>query len=232
VLKALALSGLQRHDEALPLLEDLWRTREATAGPRDKRVVSARFHYANALEIAGKAVEAEQHFAALVDVAREVLGPAHGLTLTSLTNAATLAFHRGDRQTGIERMRAAVAAFDARGLLPTHEHVVAINNLGQMLAATDRLAEAEPHLRRAAQLSRDLLAEDDANAILMRLNWGVCLVRLQRWPEAEPVLAEFERLDRLLPRDHPDRRRIVRAAASACEQAGHAEAAAEWRRRL
>ncbi|MCE9596287.1 MAG: serine/threonine-protein kinase [Planctomycetes bacterium] len=229
-LVAMALQDLGEVDEAVPVLEKQWHEAVAMWGETLPRPVTAFFNYADALQRAGRLDEAEALYPRLLELSLVAHGPTHDQTLTILNNRAMLSVARGNLAEAAARLRELVAAYDTRGFTPTSDHLVAINNLGMVLNVSGDQLAAEPVLRRVADLSRELLAPDDVNGMLYRLNHGACLAWLKRWPESEPILlAEYEALQRALPTDHESLRKAFRTIGDAYAANGEAEKAAAWR---
>ncbi|MCC6410001.1 MAG: serine/threonine protein kinase [Planctomycetes bacterium] len=232
-LVGLALQGLGRELEALPILERVWRRSIERYGAHSSQTANATFNYATALHFTDKLDEAEQQYEVALALSREFRGPDHNQTLTILTNQAMVSMARGDRAVAIERLRPLVEAYDRRPGTPTLEHLLAINNLGMLLNVPGRQEEAEPYLRRAAQLATDLLAPDDVNVGLLRLNHGACLAWLKRWDESEPILlSSFQTLVELLPAGHENLGKAIRTIADAYKANGFPEKSDEWRAKL
>ena len=229
-LAGLALLGLGRATEAVPILEQVLAESRELRGERNMHSVTALFNLATALQGAGELDRAEEVFPEAVRLASEVFGPSHAQTLTTLNNHAYLAMQRGDLGASADRFRAVVEAFDASGRPPTVEHMIAVNNLGMLLGRLGDPEAAEPVLRRGVELAGELLAPDDVNGMQFRFNYAACLARIGRWEEAEPALLEAQReLAEALPADHPVLQGAARTLAQAYEHHGAPEEAARWR---
>jgi len=225
-----AHTELGHYSKALPLLKTMWEEREAGFGVDDPKAAELMYAYADVLRRAKKREEAKQLFPLALERVTKVLGPMHDVTLTALNNYASLLSQCGDLDGSIARFRELVQAYEERGRPPTTDHLVAISNLGLHLTKKGDFESAEPMLRRAADASRDLLAPDNVTGIAIRFNHAVCLARMKRWEEAEPLLlAEYEELDQRLPPKDSFRADAVLSLAEVYEINGQPEQAALWR---
>ena len=107
-----------------------------------------------------------------------------------------------------------------------------VGNLGMTLFQGAKFAAAEPHLRRAAELSRVVLDARDPTGPKIRFNHAACLGAMKRWDTAKPLLlAEYETLEGMLPQGHPELGKMRRTLADLHQRNGEPEAAAAWRAR-
>jgi len=80
-----------------------------------------------------------------------------------------------------------------------------VNNLGSLLQATGRLAEAEPLYRRALEGTERVLGPDHPNTLTFLENLGYLLEPTGRVAETEPLYRRaLEGRERVLGPDHPD----------------------------
>ena len=226
-----AASGLDQHEQALPAAKRALEAGRELWGPEGQDTLAALHTYVSALQLAGRLDEAEALYPELIESVRALYGPKDDRTLTVLNNHCELLFRRG-KPVPVETMAALVAAADARGAPADENHAAMVGNLGMTLYSKGRLAEALPHLRRAAELSRTLMDPADPNGAALRFNHGACLAGLKRWSEAEPILlAEYEFLAGLLPADHQWLPKFRRTIADAYGINGHDAGARLWRER-
>ena len=106
-------------------------------------------------------------------------------------------------------MRRALA-IDEASFGPNHPTVAnRLNNLAQLLKATNRLAEAEPLMRRALAIDQASFASDHPHIARNLNNLATLLQDTNRLAEAEPLmrraLAIFIDFERKIARSHPDR---------------------------
>ena len=225
-------SRLGQHDVAIAAAERAWRGMAAESKTKPSATVDYLALYVRCLQAADKQDQVAAMYPQLIESTRTTFGPNHDRTLTTLNNFCTLLMTRGKLPQAIDHLRQIVAIYDARDGEPTAEMLVKVGNLGMALNQSGRFEEAEPHLRRAAELSSELLEPRDPNGPMLRFNHGACLAWLKRWSDAEPILlAEYKRFQQLLPAGHPVLGKATRTIADAYRVNGFAAKAAEWRNR-
>ena len=85
-------------------------------------------------------------------------------------------------------MRRALA-IDEASYGPEHPNVaIRLNNLAQLLQATNRLAEAEPLMRRALAIDEASYGPEHPNVAIRLNNLATLLVATNRLAEAEPLM--------------------------------------------
>jgi len=105
----------------------------------------------------------------------------------------------------------------------------AINNLGQLLQATNRLSEAEPLLRRALAIDEKSLGLEHPNVARDLSNLAQLLQSTGRYAEAEPLLRRALAIDeRSLGPEHPSVARDVDSLGPLAFGAGSALAVLRW----
>ena len=83
--------------------------------------------------------------------------------------------------------------------------LISINNMGMLLQAQGKLAEAEPFCREALEISRRVLGEEHPDTLSTTNNMGFLLAAQGRIAEAEPYLREaLEKIRRVLGEEHPN----------------------------
>ena len=89
---------------------------------------------------------------------------------------------------------------------PDHPNVaIDINNLAQLLKATNRMAEAEPLMRRALAIDEKLYGSDHPNVAIRLNNLAQLLRATNRLAEAEPLLRRALAIDeKSHGPDHPN----------------------------
>ncbi|MHC4443896.1 MAG: tetratricopeptide repeat protein [Planctomycetota bacterium] len=77
-------------------------------------------------------------------------------------------------------MRRALA-IDEASLGQDHpDAAIRLNNLAELLKATNRLAEAEPMLKRAVEIAEKSLGPDHPDTITVRENWEICRSQMRK----------------------------------------------------
>lgn len=227
-----AASSLGRHDEAVAFAEAVWRENRDAGGDDAAATCSALSSYVRILQQAERLDAAEALYPDLVAATERVYGKDHDNALVVAGNRATLLLSRGKLAPALEALRGVVARYETRRAEPDGNHLTMVNNLGMVLNQGGKFADAEPFLRRAAELSRTVLDPRDPNGPMIRFNHGACLAWMKRWDAAKPVLlAEYDAAKALLPAGHAVLGKMRRTLADACERNGEPDAAATWRGR-
>ncbi|MBL8750951.1 MAG: serine/threonine protein kinase, partial [Planctomycetes bacterium] len=227
-----AASALGRHDEAVAFAEAVWRDCRDTNGADASSTCSALSAYVRILQQAERLDAAEALYPDLVAATERVFGKDHENALVVMGNRATLLLSRKKLGPALEVLREVVRRYESRGAEPDSNHLTMVNNLGMVLNQGGKFADAEPHLRRAAELTRKVLDPRDPNGPMIRFNHGACLAWMQRWDAAKAVLlGEYDAATALLPAGHAVLGKMRRTIADACERNGEPDAAREWRSR-
>ena len=225
-----AASSLGRHEEAkAAAARSLAEARQHLPGD-EKLVCTMAAAQVTAMLEAGDIDAAEALFPALIADTSRVFGPVHQNSLTLRNNRAFILLQRGQREQAFAALRGIVDDHVASGRGMDHSHLEALHNLGMALNLAGRFQEAEPLLARAAAATHWLFEPDNFDGVQMRFNHAACLAWSKRWQEAEPLLlAEYERLARLLPAGHEKLGKAHRTIADAYRVNGHPEKGKEWR---
>ncbi len=112
---------------------------------------------------------------------------------------------RGRFRSAEPLMRRALAIVE-RSYGPDHPDVaIRLNNLAQLLQATDRLDEAEPLMRQALAIDERSYGPDHPDVAIDLNNLATLLQATDRLDEAEPLMRQALAIDeRSLGTDHPD----------------------------
>ena len=99
-----------------------------------------------------------------------------------------------------------ILAHEERNLAPNHPRIAtALNNLAQLLQATNRLAEAEPLMRRALEIDEASYGQDHPAVAIDINNLAQLLKATNRLAEAEPLMRRALEIDEAsYGKDHPD----------------------------
>jgi tetratricopeptide (TPR) repeat protein len=112
---------------------------------------------------------------------------------------------------------------------PDHRDVaISLNNLAELLGATNRLAEAEPLMRRALAIDEANLGPDHPEVAIVLNNLAMLLQATNRLAEAEPLmrrhLAIFIDFEHKTGHPHPHRDDAVGNYAGLLAAMGKSEA--------
>ncbi len=228
--QAQAASGLGRNDEAVELAANVYQETRTQHGGDARAMCNVLSDYVRLLQVDNRLDEVEPLYPELIAAAQQVYGPQHDNTLVVRGNHAMLLLSRGKKKEALASLQEVVATYEARGGPPSSEHLTMVNNLGMILNQSGRFAEAEPYLRRAGELTTQLLDPRDPNGPMIRFNHAACLAWMKRWDAAEPaLLAEFEAAQQLLPEGHPVFAKMRHTIADAYQQNGRPDDATAWR---
>jgi tetratricopeptide (TPR) repeat protein len=97
-------------------------------------------------------------------------------------------------------------AIDEKGFGPEHPNVAMdLNNLAQLLQATNRLAEAEPLMRRALAIDEKSFGPEHPNVATALNNLAQLLQATNRLAEAEPLMRRALAIDeKSFGPEHPE----------------------------
>jgi tetratricopeptide (TPR) repeat protein len=192
---AVVLQEQHRYDEAEALMRQAVKGRRRELGPAHAGTAQAITQLADLLmRQGGRWDAAEPLYREALEIYRSLSGPKGPRTLLvtmDLTEAVM----------GQRKFEEAEAL--AREALPTLQnchpflHANGLLTLGRILMAAGRAAEAEPFLREALAIRRQLLLSGHPRVARAESLLGECLTALQRYAEAEPLLlAGYETLHR------------------------------------
>jgi serine/threonine protein kinase len=177
----------------------------------------------------GKFDEAQALLREQVATSTRTLGPDHPQTIGAMNNLGSALNAGGKNDQAIDVYRQALER--ARNVLgPQHHHtLLLLNNLGTALCGAGRFEEAEPlfaELYRAAPAAQ--MAPIQTAVLVAR--WGVCLVELKRFVDAEAPLLEAVKLLRGAgPDARPALRNVLNSLAKVCEHTNRPDDAQRYR---
>jgi tetratricopeptide (TPR) repeat protein len=177
----------------------------------------------------GRTSEAERHYREVLDSLRRTLGPEHPSTITAVNNLGTLLsdHRRPDEAEPLLRQ-----ALEGRRRALTDDHPLTVQSifaLANLLNAQRRHAEAEPLYAELYRRSATAQLAPQQAARFMSF-WGVCLVQLERYAEAEQPLREaHRRLSETGQSMTREMSRVLEALAGVCARTGRTDEAERWR---
>jgi tetratricopeptide (TPR) repeat protein len=177
----------------------------------------------------GNRAAAEKGYRELVVSMRRVLGPDHPNTLTALNNLGTLL---GDQRRLDEAEPLLREALAGRRRALTDDHPLTVQSiyaLTNVLGAQGRHLDAEPLL--AELYRRSVTAPlDPRHAARFMSCWGVCLVELDRFEQAElPLRESHRRLTETGLTTTREMASVLHGLALVCEHSARHDEAARWR---
>lgn len=155
---------------------------------------------ASAMTTLGQSLAAQKRFdegmtllQKALDVQARTFGQQHPRTAYVHNALGLMAFQASDLERAAAAFARAAEGYGASA--GTHfQEGVSFANLGSVHLAQGDHARAEAMFRRALDIYDDVLPDDHVNIGIAQGKLGRTLLRLQRGPEAEPVLQQAERL--------------------------------------
>ena len=151
-------------------------------------VIDAQMEYGRALAAVGTIDAAAANLKEAVANARELYGQHNLLTGNFLASLARVQIEYGEIGPGIENARESLSILAAEGSPSEVDHASRERALGDGLLAARRASEALPHLRRAAEVGSR--TKDEHGLLLSRADYGLALVYLGRFQDAETELQQ------------------------------------------
>ena len=182
-------------DEAAQLYRDVAERRARVLGEDHPDTLLTRNNVAVTLDALGKSADAEPILRDVLDRSRRVLGPAHSQTLTT-TNSLAGVFAKLGRAAESEALFRAVLEGRRQSLGNDHpDMMTSLGNLATVLERQGKLDEAAPLWAESYEASRRGVVQG-FKAARAGASYGLCLAKLKRFADAEPVLvAASEQLD-------------------------------------
>jgi tetratricopeptide (TPR) repeat protein/tRNA A-37 threonylcarbamoyl transferase component Bud32 len=185
-----------RSAKALPLLEEAVKRTEAKLGPDHPKTLIAMSNLAGTYRVTERTAEAVRLFEETVKRSRAKLGSDNPQTLLAINGLAVAYFAAGRPGDAAPLLAEALKGREAK-LGPDHpETLTSMNNVGVAYMFAGQLGQADKILREAADRHRRHLgAHGSTDPDLLKLAscltlLGDCLVRRERFAEAEPFLRE------------------------------------------
>jgi tetratricopeptide (TPR) repeat protein/CHAT domain-containing protein len=181
----------------------------------------------------GDYAEAEQHFAAALEIAEE-FGADDPRVATSLNNQAVLYQTQG-RYADAEPLFRRALAIREKVLGPEHPHVAtSLNNLALLYHHQSRYAEAEPLFKRALVIWEKALGPEHPDVATSLNNLALLYHAQGRYAEAEPLWKRALAIrEKALGPEHPDVATSLSSLAGLYYAQGrYAEAEPLWKRAL
>ncbi|MEM8873749.1 MAG: serine/threonine-protein kinase [Planctomycetota bacterium] len=153
-----ALSKLERHDEALEQYRLALDAIAEELGPEHPNTLIARANYATGLGNAGQNEAAREQLKAILDIQRRTVGPDNINTLITMNNLAMIDLELGRLAEAEALLRPFI---DGLVLVGAEANIpLARRNLGRVLTAAEKFADAEAELRLAFEGCQQLLGVD------------------------------------------------------------------------
>jgi serine/threonine protein kinase len=207
---ATSLAAMGRGEEAEVMARENLRRATETEGEFSVAASGAKAALADILGERGAWDEADRLINEAYNTERQRLGPAHPSVLQLLSNAATLAFLRGDFSLAETRYRA--VAKDAEQVLGKNhpETLRAFAHVAVALANSGKNVEAIALFEPLIGQRTAVLGADHPDILMMRMNYGVSLRAVGRSADAERELEDvYQRRRNVLGEIHPETLRVL-----------------------
>jgi serine/threonine protein kinase/tetratricopeptide (TPR) repeat protein len=186
---ALAYRDAGRAAEAVALLEATLKLREAKLGPDHPHTLTSRNNLAETYRRAGRHDLSIPMFEEVLERRTAKLGPDHPDTLVTRANLGVNYRDAGRPAQGARLLEEALRR--ARGRPDATRAVAGVpQSLAAAYDAAGQFARSEPLYRDALDRARKSFGPDDPRTADVMAMLGSCLLRQEKWSEAEPVLRE------------------------------------------
>lgn len=189
---ALTLGRQGRHDEAIDLLETVIADKQRLLGKSHPSTLRSMEVLAGNIRQRGDLDTAAARFEEVLEQTIAVYGEASPAEARVNNSLANVHHDRGDYARAESTYRRALAFHDARPEADPLTHVYLVNNLASLFRDRGNLADAEALFRRSLAMRRELASDDGLLVIHACGNLARVLIQLQRFDEAELLLAEVD----------------------------------------
>ena len=179
---------MDRLDEAEALLLETAATFERVLGPTHWRTLSARAELGAVLRIQGRLEEAERVLRDALAGLRTALGPEHSRTRIVMTDLALMYDDLGRQDDAIELYREILGLIDRAQSPSTDARLTTSYNLAKAYMGRGSYESALELLERVVRETEEFHAPDYPYLGVFLGRYGLCLARLERYAEAEPLL--------------------------------------------
>jgi len=219
--------------EAEALYRDVVMTRARVLGADHPETLRSMNNRAVLLRRLRRLDEAEQLQRKVLAARRRVLGDEHADTLRALSNLGTVLEEQG-KLADAEGLYRQSLEVSRRILGDDHPRTLAaLSNLAGLLSAQGKPSEAEPLYQTVVRTAPRALPAGHWQIALYQGLYGQCLVRLQRYEQAEAeLLQSYAGLVAALGASHERTLRAVERLVTLYEAWGRSEQAAEWQAKL
>jgi serine/threonine protein kinase len=179
-----------RVDEALRLHEETLELHNTTLGPTHPDTLAAMNDYAVTYHEAGRLAEAMALQEKALALRKTVLGPDHTDTLNSMSNLSAVYREAGRLAEALPLVEQAWKALEAQDG-PDHPLTLSsLANLASVYRDAGRLDEALSRYDEASRLMKAKFGPDYLRRLIVLNDRGVCLVRMNRFADAEAELRD------------------------------------------
>lgn len=197
---AVALANSGKNSEAIALFGPLIEKRTALLGVDHPDVLTMRMNYGVSLRAVGRTADAERILDDVYQRRRRVLGEIHPETLRVLGVLGVMAIDGKNYGRATTLLRQASELYE-RANGPSHpESIVIRNNYLAALRDSGKAQEAAEGYASLLKIAQTTLPEGHVTIGAVQGNFGLALLELRRFDEAEPLLiASYQTIRKVLP---------------------------------
>ena len=185
---AVLLSNEARYEEAERIFRQALELQRRTAPPDDPNLLTTLGNYALSLTNLNRPAEAERILRELVDRSERVLGATHTKTLVAQVQLGETLDSLQRHSEAASILRAAAEQLE-RNEGPKNRYVMgAWTDFAVAACQGDDPRAGLEAAYRVAEIRRQVLPEGDWRRAASQTSAGLCLVHLERYAEAEPIL--------------------------------------------
>ncbi len=212
---------------AEPLLDQAIELYRQIGGEESSNTLHALHGYAGLLADLERPAEAEKVYQQVLEARRRILGEENASTLTSMNRLAML-YHKQGRNEKAEPLFHQLLEFDRHRYGEEHSSTIgSMLNLASAWREMGKLDEAEALFTKALETAKRVLPAGDRMIANCQSGYGVCLTKLEQFPEAqEQLLAAYERIKGTIGEGE---QRTLKRLVELYEAWGKAEEAEKWR---
>jgi tetratricopeptide (TPR) repeat protein/tRNA A-37 threonylcarbamoyl transferase component Bud32 len=179
-----------RPEAAVQLIEATLRRYEATFGPDDPATLETRSVLAETYDQTGRHQESIRMSTAALARSEAALGQSHPATVRCRMDLAASYLAAGAKTEAIKRYEATLAQLVT---LVGHDDPTTLacrTDLARAYEAAGQFSKLEPQARKVLERCRAEFGPTGPQTVDALASLGYCLVRVEKWPEAETVLRE------------------------------------------
>jgi len=180
--------NMGRPEEGIPYAKEAHAMRLEIFGESHLNTLAAHSNTARALGGAGQLEAAAETYREILGIFREEYGN-DNFYIAGILQSYGGIYMRMEDYSGAESIMRESLEHSERLLPPDHiRQTYPLSGLANALRKQNRFSEALPYAERAYVLRSNQLSDDNPDLASSRLTYGICLWKLDRTDEAEPIL--------------------------------------------
>lgn len=197
---AIAIYNQDRYDDAIRLLREVIRVKEAELGTDHPSLLLSREVLAQSYRRTNDLDRAEAMLKRSIEQRIEIFGESSSSIARVRNELANVHHDAGEYPQAEAVYREALAYLDDHPGVAPQTHAYVINNLGILYEDMGDLARAEPLLKRSLQRRVDVSGSDNISTIRARINLVRLFIKQRRRVEADAMLSRAaEQLEQHYP---------------------------------